>query len=57
MSSSKSCHEGGPLLRRLEHKDIAQIKVLCTDCFPIEYSDHWFDYVTSTKVSSLTSGL
>lgn len=52
MSSSASCHGRGPILRRLEHKDIAKIKDLCSDCFPIEYSDHWFDYVTSAKVSS-----
>lgn len=51
MSLNTSCHGRGSILRRLEHKDIAQIKGLCSDCFPIEYSDHWFDYVTSTKVS------
>lgn len=42
----------GQLLRRLKAEDIAQVKTLCSDCFPIEYTEHWFNYVTSNKVSS-----
>ena len=41
---------GGNILRRLEPSDVLEIKVLCSDCFPIEYTDHWFSYITSSKV-------
>lgn len=46
--------DGGPgqhVLRRLEPRDIPCVKALCKDCFPIQYSDHWFNYVTSQKVT------
>lgn len=39
-------------LRRLGPEDIEQAKYLCSDCFPIEYSDQWFNYITSSKVGS-----
>ena len=42
---------GQHILRRLEPRDIPRVKALCKDCFPIQYSDHWFNYVTSQKVS------
>lgn len=44
----------GHVLRRLEPRDVPQVKLLCSDCFPIEYTDNWFKYITSTKVCNAT---
>jgi len=38
-------------LRPLTSDDIPQIKELCVDCFPIDYPDSWFKYISSGKVS------
>lgn len=40
----------GLTLRPLTSDDLAQVKVLCLDCFPIDYSEAWLKYVTSGKV-------
>ncbi len=40
------------LLRSLNSEDIPQVKALCADCFPIDYPDSWFKYITSGKVRS-----
>ena len=37
-------------LRPLNSEDVPQIRVLCGDCFPIDYPDSWFKYISSGKV-------
>ncbi len=41
----------GPLLRPLTPDDGEVVKLLSIECFPIQYPDHWFDYILSNKVS------
>lgn len=48
-----SSSAGGHVFRTLREEDIPGVKALCLDCFPVEYSDKWFMYVTSSKVSWL----
>jgi len=33
--------------RQLYPKDIPQLRLLCSESFPIEYPDSWYDFVTS----------
>ena len=32
--------------------DAEAVRALCAECFPINYPDSWFDYITSNKVPS-----
>ena len=51
--NTKLLAENRLILRPLTPEDIDQVRILCTDCFPIDYPETWLQYVTSGQVMLL----
>lgn len=45
-------HPSSLVFSPLTPANIEDVRLLCTDCFPLNYPDSWFTFVTSNKVVS-----